>query len=69
MVNAFKSGSLPASDATDTAGVLAGGAGLGFPLGGVGGWVAAGYTQDLGLTNATTYFGLYAGVTFALGGM
>ena len=68
MSYSFKSESTPASDAKDTGGVLAGGAGVGVPLGGVNAWVAAGYTQNLGLTNATTCFGLYADVSFALGG-
>ena len=53
----------------DTAPVVAGGAGVGFPLGGVNGWVAAGYTKGLGDNSDTTYIGVYAGLSFALGGM
>ena len=65
---AFKSESDPTAEDTSTAAVLAGGAGVGFPLGGVNGFLAAGYTSDLGGDIDMTYFGLYAGVVFALGG-
>ena len=68
MSHAFKSDAAPATDATSTAAVWAGGAGVGFPLGGVNGFVAAGYTAGLGANSGTKYFGLYAGVSFAVGG-
>ncbi len=66
MSNSFKSDALPATDVRDTAAVWAGGAGVGFPLGGVNGFVAAGYTKGLGDNSDTTYIGVYAGVSFAL---
>ncbi len=66
MSHAFKS---PALDDTSTAGVWSLGAGVGFPLGGVSGWIAAGYTKGLSDNSGTTYIGVYAGLTFALGGM
>ncbi len=65
--HAFKSASDPSAEATSTSGVLAGGAGLGFPLGGIGGFVAAGYNSHLGGDFDTTYFGLSAGLSFILG--
>jgi len=65
---AFKSESNPSSDNTSTAAALAGGAGVSYPLGGVTGFLAAGYSSDLGGDIDMTYFGLYAGVSFALGG-
>ena len=58
----------PPADNTSTAAALAVGAGVGFPLGGVNGFLAAGYTSDLGGDIDMTYFGLYAGLSFALGG-
>ena len=66
--HAFKSDSAPSTEVTSTAGTLAGGAGIGFPLGGVSGFVAAGYNSHLGGDVDTTYFGVYAGVSFAVGG-
>ena len=69
MSHAYKSDSFPASEETTTAAVVAGGAGVGFPLGGVNGWAAAGYTKGLGDNKNTTYIGIYAGVSFAVGGM
>ncbi len=68
MSHAFKSESLPAFEDTTTAAMWGGGAGVGFPLGGVSGWVAAGYNSGLGDNSGTTYIGVYAGLTFAVGG-
>lgn len=69
MSNSFKSESVPASaDTKSTAVVWSGGAGLGFPIGGVNGFVAAAYTAGLSDNSAITYVGVYAGVTFAVGG-
>ena len=64
----FKSEPDPTIDNTSTAAAVAGGAGVGFPLGGVNAFLAAGYNSDLGGDIDMTYFGLYAGVSFALGG-
>ena len=68
MSHAFKSDAAPATDATSTAAVWGGGVGVGFPLGGVTGFVSAGYTAGLGDNSGTTYFALFAGATFAVGG-
>ena len=65
---AFKSDSDPSAEATSTAGTVAGGAGIGFPLGGVSGFVAAGYNSHLGGDVETTFFGVFAGLSFAVGG-
>ncbi len=65
---AFTSETVPASDNTSTAAALAGGVGVGFPLGGVNGFLAAGFNSDLGGDIDMTYFGLYAGLSFALSG-
>ena len=69
MSHAFKSDSAPSAEGTDTAAVFSGGAGVGFPLGGVNGFIAAGYTKGLGDNSETTLIGVYAGLSFALGGM
>jgi len=66
--HAFKSDSDPSTDATSTAGAMAGGAGIGLPLGGVSAFVAAGYNSHLGGDIDTTYFGVYAGLNFSVGG-
>ncbi len=68
MSHSYKSETLPAADDKSTAAVWGGGAGVGFPLGGTNGWIAAGYNAGLGDNSGTTYFGVYAGLTFALGG-
>ena len=68
MSHAYKSESFPANEDTSTTAMWSGGAGVGFPLGGVIGWVAAGYTAGLGDNSGTTLFGVYAGATFAVGG-
>ena len=68
MSHAFKSESFPAFEDTTTA-AMWGGAGVGFPLGEeVSGWVAAGYNSGLGDNKETTFIGVYAGVSFAVGG-
>ena len=70
MAHSFKSDLLPLTEGRDTAAVVAGGAGVDFPLGGVNGFVAAGYTKGLGDNSDTTYIGIYAGLSFPLvGGM
>ena len=66
MSHAYKSDSFP--EGTSTAAMWGGGAGVGFPLGGVNGSIAGGYTAGLSDNSDTTLFGVYAGVTFALGG-
>jgi hypothetical protein len=65
--HAFKSASDPNVEATSTSGGIAGGVGLGIPLGGIGGFVSAGYNSGLGGDFDTNYFGLYAGLSFSLG--
>jgi len=68
MSHAFKSESFPAFEDTSTTAMWSGGAGVGFPLGGTNGFVAAGYTAGLGDNSGTTLFGVYAGVNVAVGG-
>ena len=65
MSHAFKS---PALDDTSTAAMWSAGAGVGFPVGGVNAFIAAGYTAGLSDLSDTTLFGIYAGVNFAVGG-
>ena len=65
--HAFSSTSAPSAEATSTSGLIAGGVGLGFPLGGVGGFLAAGYNSGLGGDFDTNYFGASAGLSFSLG--
>jgi hypothetical protein len=65
MSHAFKSTLI---DDTSTAAMWSAGAGLGFPLGGVNGFIAAGYTAGLSDNSDTTLFGIYAGASFAVGG-
>ena len=67
MSHAFKS-SVAAAEDTSTAGVWPLGAGVGFPLGGVAGFLAAGYTAGISDNSDTKLFGIYAGVSIAVGG-
>ena len=68
MSHAFKSDALPAADVTTTAAMWSVGAGVGFPVGGVNGFIAAGYTAGLSDNSDTKLFGVYAGASFAVGG-
>jgi hypothetical protein len=65
--HAFTSASDPNTEATSTSGVVAGGVGLGIPLGGIGAFVAAGYNSGLGGDFDTNFFGLYVGLSIGLG--
>lgn len=66
--HAFRSDEDPNADVTSTAGTVAGGAGLGVPLGTTRGFIAAGYNSHVGGDFDTTYFGVYVGMSFTLGG-
>ena len=66
MSHAYRSDTF--ADDTSTAAAWGGGAGVGFPIGGVSGWIAAGYNAGLSDNSGTTFFGIYAGVSVAVGG-
>ncbi len=54
MRRSFKSESTPVLDNTSTSFAWGGGAGVGFPLGGVNGWLGGSYTSGLGDDNFAT---------------
>jgi hypothetical protein len=67
--HAYKSTDFPAFDDTEWKPFVAGGAGLNFPIGGLSGFVAAGYNQGFGSDGGnTTYINGVAGVNIPFGG-
>ncbi|MBT8398829.1 MAG: hypothetical protein HKO65_03860 [Gemmatimonadetes bacterium] len=66
LVHSYKSDSF--EEGSETGLAFAGGAGYGFPLGGVSGWIEGRYTHALFDDGNTTYFGFLAGLSFPLGG-
>lgn len=68
MTHSYKSESFPAAEGSESGLAMGFGAGLGFPLGGVGGMVAASYNMGLGNIDATTFIGISAGIQIAVGG-
>ena len=64
----YKSESFPSFDDTEWKPFVGGGAGLNFPLGGLSGFVVAGYNQGFGSdTGNTTYLSGIAGVNIPIG--
>jgi hypothetical protein len=66
MVHSYKSDSF--EEDSETGFAFGGGAGYGFPLGGLNGWVEGRYMQGLFDDGNTTFFGVLAGLSFPLGG-
>ena len=55
-------------ESSETGFGFGGGAGYGFPLGGVSGWIEGRYIHALFDDGNTTFFGVMAGVSFPIGG-
>jgi len=70
LTHSYKSDTTPSAEGSDTGFAFGGGAGLGFPLGGVTGRVQAWYlTASIGDPSSTTaLFGVDVGVQFVVGG-
>lgn len=67
--HAYKSDDFPSFEDTEWKPLVGGGAGLNFPLGGLMGFVVAGYTQGFGSDGGnTTYITGVAGVNIPVGG-
>jgi hypothetical protein len=66
----YKSDEFPEDEGADNGLAYGGGAGYGFPIGGMSGWVLGRYLvgQFDGPDGNTTFFGVMAGVSFPLGG-
>ncbi|MDX1494339.1 MAG: hypothetical protein R3253_09785 [Longimicrobiales bacterium] len=68
LTHSYKSESFPSAEGSESGLALGFGAGLGFPLGGVGGMLAASYNMGLGDVDATTFIGISAAIQIAMGG-
>jgi hypothetical protein len=68
MVHDYKSDDFPEAEGSETGLAFGGGAGYGFPLGGVNGFVEARYIQGQFDDGNTSFFGIFAGISFPLGG-
>lgn len=68
MSHQFKTDDPNLEEGTESGAAFALGGGLGFPLGGVQGFVAAAYQQGLGDIDTTKFIGVVAGVSIPLGG-
>ncbi len=66
LVHDYKSDSF--EEGSETGFAFGGGAGYGFPIGGLSGWVEGRYMQGLFDDGNTTFFGIIAGISFPLGG-
>lgn len=63
----YRSDNFPDDEGTDWNASVNGGAGLAFPLGGIGGYVLGNYIYGLG-TEKTTYFAVGGGIIIPIGG-
>ncbi len=68
LTHSFKSDSQPQLEVSDSGLALGGQAGIGFPLGGVAGFVQGFYLTGTGDVDGTDLFGIMAGIQVPLGG-
>ena len=68
MIHDFASDDYPEEDGSETGIAFGGGAGYGFPLGSLNGWLEGRYMQGQFDEENTALFGIMAGVSFPLGG-
>jgi len=68
MIHDFASDDFPEDNVSDTGLAFGGGAGYGFPLASLNGWLEARYMQGQFDEENTALFGLMAGISFPLGG-
>lgn len=68
LTHSYKSEDFPSAEGSESGLALGFGAGLGFPLGSVGGWAAASYNMGLGDVDGTTFLAISLGIQIAVGG-
>ena len=68
LTHSYKSEDFPDFEGSDSGLAFGGGAGLGFPLGGVSGFLVAGYLKGTSDVEGTEALGISAGVNFPVGG-
>ena len=68
LTHSYKSEAFPSAEGSESGLALGGGAGINFPLGGLSGFLVAGYLTGTGDVDATQVVGISAGVNIPLGG-